>query len=127
MHSPYIRPALITVSVPALLSAADVWANNSVSLGEIAGNVHGSASILARFMWAACIIIGIILAFTAFTQFQTHRKNPKLVPLINPAVYLLLSLLTIGIPFADRIFGYQDADDESDKHNATQYIDIDKN
>lgn len=82
---------------------------NSVSLGAVAGNIHGSASILARVMWAACVIVGIALLLTAFSQFQINRRNPKLMPLTTPIMYLILALICLAIPFAERIFNFEDS------------------
>ena len=73
------------------------------SIGMISGSLHEKAGLIAKILWAACIIVGIILFFTAFTQFQIHRSNPKLVPLTVPITYLLLAVGAIIIPFAERI------------------------
>ena len=97
----------------------------SVSLGEVAGNIYGNASILMRVMWAACIIVGIVLIITAFTQFQTHKKNPKLVTLGQPVTYFILGLIALGIPFAERILNLEDANTEEEQVD-TEYIDLDK-
>ena len=126
--------AIKHVLVPLLILIAfgysdiSLAAQDTVSMGVVAGNIHGSASILARVMWAACVIVGIILFFTAFTQFQTHRQNPKLVPLTTPAAYLILALLALAIPFAERIFGFKDADDQNDQtvESSENYVDIDR-
>ena len=90
-------------------------AEDTISMGGVVGNIHSGATIIARLMWAACIIVGIALSITALTQFQAHRRNPKLVPLTTPAVYLILALLTLAIPFAERIFGFKDSDEGNDQ------------
>jgi len=59
--------------------------------------------VLSKVMWAACIIVGIALIAAGFTQFQIHRRNPKLVPLTTPVLYLILGVCAIAIPFFDRI------------------------
>ena len=100
---------------------------DSTTVGSVAGNVQGVASILIRVMWAACIIVGIVLIITAFSQFQVHRQNPKLVPLGTPATYLLLALVALGIPFAERITGYMDAFVEEDQMaGKSPYSNIDR-
>ena len=99
-------------------------ARDTIPMGAIAGNIHGGASILARVMWAACVIVGIALFITAFSQFQTHRRNPKLVPLTTPALYLLLALVALAIPFAEQIFGFEDSDQDSNQYGSG-YVDID--
>ena len=110
---------LVLLTVNIAFAARDI-----IPMGAIAGNIHGGASILARIMWAACVIVGIALFITAFSQFQTHRRNPKLVPLTTPALYLLLALVALAIPFAERIFGYEDSDQDSDRYGSG-YVNID--
>lgn len=59
--------------------------------------------VLTKIIWAASIIVGIMLIAAAFTQFQIHRRNPKLVPLTTPVMYLILGIAAIAIPFIDRV------------------------
>jgi hypothetical protein len=99
---------------------------DAISWGGIAGNIHGGASILVRFMWAACIIVGLALFFSAAAQFQIHRRNPKLVPLTTVAMYLILALITIAIPFVENIFSFEDSYEGSEGRINNTYIDIDK-
>lgn len=93
----------------------------STSLGSVAGNLSDSADILAKVMWAACVIVGIALLVTAFTQFQAHRENPKLVPLLNPIIYLVLSIVSIAIPFGERIMGWMDGYTQEDQRVEREY------
>ena len=110
-----------------MFASADVVlaARSTISMGGIAGNIHGGASILARVMWAACVIVGIALFATAFAQFQTHRRNPKLVPLTTPIMYLILALVAIAIPFTENIFNFEDSYQDADQTNDS-YVDIDR-
>ena len=98
-----------------LISAFQVYAygDDAASFGYVAGNIYGTTSIVARLMWAACVISGIALLITAFTQIQTHRNNPKLMPLTTPITYILLGLVALAIPFAERILGFEDGDVDS--------------
>lgn len=122
-----IKSLGLFLSLVLLLGTTDIVlaVRSTISMGGIAGNIHGSASILARVMWAACVIVGIALFITAFTQFQTHRRNPKLVPLTTPAMYLLLALVALAIPFAEHIFNFEDAYENEDQTN-NSYVDIDR-
>ena len=61
----------------------------------------GGGSILSKIIWAACIIVGVGMIAAAFTQFQIHRRNPKLVPLTTPVMYLILGICAIAIPFIE--------------------------
>ena len=95
------------------------------SLGETSNTLALGADFIAKAMWAACIVVGIVLVTVAFAQYQEHRHNPKLVPLANPITYLLLAVVTFSIPFAGRILGWQIAVEEGGKQQVLNYIDID--
>ena len=86
-----------------LLSLTPSFAMADVSLGDAAGILTSLGDVLSKVMWAACIIVGVALIAAGFTQFQIHRRNPKLVPLATPVLYLILGICAIAIPFIDRI------------------------
>jgi hypothetical protein len=98
-----IQKMIIGLLATLILCLASGLLYADQSIGEVSGTLHEGATFLAKILWAACIIVGIILFFTAFTQFQIHRTNPKLVPLAVPITYLLLAIGAIIIPFAERI------------------------
>ena len=104
-----------------------------ISIGGIANTLFDGADILAKLMWAACILVGIALFLTAFTQFQIHRDNPKLVPLTTPITYIILALIAICIPFGSKITGFLDGyinkDSEPPSRGYIQkqsFLDLDK-
>jgi hypothetical protein len=74
-----------------------------VPLKEVSSTLLVGGDALTRVIWAACIVVGIMLIAAAFTQFQIHRRNPKLVPLTTPVMYLILGVAAIAIPFTNRI------------------------
>jgi len=77
-----------------------------VALGDMANTLLVGGGILTKLMWAVCIVVGIALIAAAFTQFQIHRRNPKLVPLTTPVLYLILGIIAIAIPFAGQVEGF---------------------
>lgn len=77
-----------------------------VALGDMANNLLVGGNILTKLMWAVCIVVGIALIAAAFTQFQIHRRNPKLVPLTTPVLYLILGIIAIAIPFVGQAQGF---------------------
>lgn len=81
-------------------------AAEGVALGDMANTLLVGGGILTKLMWAVCIIVGIALIAAAFTQFQIHRRNPKLVPLTTPVLYLILGIVAIAIPFAGQVEGF---------------------
>ena len=102
------------------------------SLGDMAGNIYGDTSIIMRVMWSACIIVGVALFLTAFTQYQIHRRNPKLVPLTTAITYLILGIIAFAIPFLEEVFYFEAAPTQqaspssSPSSSSSGYIDIDK-
>ena len=59
-------------------------------------------------------MVGIGLFMAAFTQYQIHRTNPKLVPLPVPVTYFLLAIVAIAIPFAERIMNVDNPETEDE-------------
>lgn len=78
----------------------------AATLGDVARALSTGGGILQKLLWAACIVVGILLIAAAFTQFQIHRRNPKLVPLTTPVMYLILGIVAIAIPFMDTMGGF---------------------
>lgn len=120
---------LLIFCVPNLALAAQDY----ISLGDMAGNIYGGTSIIMRLMWAACLIVGVVLLLTAFTQYQTHRRNPKLVPLTTTVTYLILGIIAFTIPFLEEVFYFDSAMPTQQVSPAapqsvpsSSYIDIDK-
>lgn len=123
-----IFSSLILVLIIFLMPRVVLAEVDVISMGGVAGNIHGSASILIRVMWAACIIVGIALIVAAIAQYQIHRRNPKLVPLTNPVMYLILALIALAIPFAQQIFDFEDPYDPVEQQMLMQHptINIDR-
>ena len=77
----------------------------ALGIGDIGAVLIGNATIVSYVLSFACLIVGIVLIFTAVGQFNIHRQNPKLVPLINPTAYFVLGLIMLAVPFVDYFFG----------------------
>lgn len=92
----------LLLTMPALARASE----GGMTLAEVSQTLLVGGDALAKLMWAACIVVGIALIAAAFTQFQIHRRNPKLVPLTTPVMYLILGVVSISIPFIDTMKGF---------------------
>ncbi len=86
-----------------------VAAYATATLSDITEVLINNADFLSKLFWAACIVVGVSLLSSAFTQFQIHRFNPKQVPLSTPVIYLILGVCAIAVPFAERIFKVEDS------------------
>jgi hypothetical protein len=93
-------------SIVLVLLYSGSVAADGVALGTFANTLLVGGGILTKLMWAVCIIVGIALIAAAFTQFQIHRRNPKLVPLMTPVLYLILGIIAIAIPFIGQVEGF---------------------
>lgn len=91
-----------------------------VPLSDVAETLMMGGDALTKVMWAACILVGVMLIAAAFTQFQIHRRNSKLVPLTTPVLYLILGIVSIAIPFIERVSGFLDDSNPSKTPAATQ-------
>jgi hypothetical protein len=75
------------------------------TFGEVSNTLFSGVNVLTKFFWAGCILIGIFLLVGSLINYQSHRNNPKLVPMATVITYLFLGILTISIPFLNKLFG----------------------
>lgn len=83
-------------------------AEGGIPLKDVSSTLLVGGNILTKLVWAACIVVGVMLIAAAFTQFQIHRRNPKLVPLTTPVMYLLLGIAAIALPFIKQVSTFID-------------------
>jgi len=93
--------------LPGVFFTNQAFADDSgASLADVVATLMVGGNILSKLMWAGCIVVGVALIAAAFTQFQIHRRNPKLVPLTTPILYLLLGIISIALPFLGQAEGF---------------------
>lgn len=71
------------------------------SIGTVAETLCSGGHFMTQIVLGACIVIGISLMVLAAVHYTTHRRNPKLVPLTKPIMYIVLGLCLLAIPFLD--------------------------
>lgn len=81
-------------------------AEEGTRLADVVSTFMFGTDIIVKLMWAVCIVVGLALIAAAFTQFQIHRRNPKIVPLATPILYLILGIAAIAIPFLGQSHGF---------------------
>ncbi len=101
-----MKMRLISCSIMLTLLYSGYAYADGVALGDMANTLLVGGNILTKLMWAVCIVVGIALIAAAFTQFQIHRRNSKLVPLTTPVLYLILGIIAIAIPFIGQVEGF---------------------
>lgn len=92
-----------TITVYSIFSIA--FGTEEHSIPTVGERLMSFTDVLTRLMLVACFVVGVGFIFVAILQYQTHRRNPKFVPLDKPVWYLILGLLLIGIIFLEEIFG----------------------
>jgi hypothetical protein len=75
------------------------------TIPEVGERLMTFTDVITRLMLVACFVVGVGFIFVALLQYQTHRRNPKFVPLDKPVWYLVLGIILIGIIFLEEIFG----------------------
>lgn len=93
-------------SVGGVLLLTELSVAHAVTLKEVSGILLEGGQVLTKLMWAVCVVVGIGVLAAAFTQFQIHRRNPKLVPLTTPVLYLILGVSAIALPFVNTMYGF---------------------
>lgn len=104
---------LIKICALGLLPSVVLAEVHGTKLSEVVSTLAVGGDVLSKVMWAASIIVGIALIAAGFTQFQIHRRNPKLVPLTTPVMYLILGVAAVAIPFVERINDFMDPNNTS--------------
>lgn len=101
-----------------LVYSGMLFAEDGVALSQISRTLLTGGTVLSKLMWAVCIVVGIALIAAAFTQFQIHRRNPKLVPLATPVLYLILGIAAIALPFLGQAKGFLSSGQQGVKGSA---------
>lgn len=73
------------------------------NLGQVAEVLINGTDFVTRLLIVACFVIGIGLVIVGILMYQSHRRNPKFVPLDRVIMYVILGLLVLGIPFLGQI------------------------
>lgn len=98
---------ILFINASCLLSYNTAFA---VALGDAANNIFDGANLFTKFFWAGSVLIGIFLLIGGLVNYREHRNNPKLIPMATVITYIVLGLFAIGIPFLNRLFGYDSYD-----------------
>src|SRR5690349_3724870 len=92
----------ILLILPGLL-----WAEDSASLGGVAGNLLEPIGILTDFVTDAALVIGSTFVFASFVKYLEHRKNPLAVPISTVVFLFLMGLILLVFPLIYKL-GYEE-------------------
>ena len=69
--------------------------NNAQSLSQIASNVEGSLSSVARLLEDISLVAGIGFIMASFFKLYQHKNNPTQIPISNGLTMLGIGALTL--------------------------------
>jgi intracellular multiplication protein IcmD len=93
---------LLSVSL-MLLSLGNVYA--SQSLGDVSSTMTGSVGLVARFLTAACYVVGFGFGVGSIVKLKAHRDSPSQIPLSQPVFIGFIALLLIFAPLLFSVMG----------------------
>jgi intracellular multiplication protein IcmD len=68
------------------------------SLGDIASNVTGTMSNVAKLITAGSYVAGVAFALMGMLKFKAHKDNPQQTPLSQPIVLLAIAAGLVFLP-----------------------------
>lgn len=80
------------------LASEFVLAGGGTSLGDVASNVTGNLTNVAKLITAASYVAGVGFALMGMLKFKAHKDNPTQVPLSQPIVLMIIAAALIFLP-----------------------------
>jgi len=98
-HQVKSKTVLIAVLVSAgLLITGPVYAQQVVSLAQIAQNIMGSFVGLGKLLIAIAYLAGVGFTIASIFKFKQHKDNPTQIPLGTPLALLTLGVVLVFLP-----------------------------
>jgi hypothetical protein len=72
--------------------------HSSNGLGKVANNLMDPVTMLANFISAGSMVIGISFLFGSFLKYMQYRVNPMASPISTVILLLVMGLILICIP-----------------------------
>ncbi|WP_392537602.1 type IV secretion protein IcmD [Legionella sp. 227] len=73
-------------------------ANTVVSLGQMASNITGSFTSLAKLITAGAYLAGLGFSIGAIMKFKQHKDNPTQIPIGTPIAMVFISAALLFLP-----------------------------
>lgn len=99
--SPKINAKLVTGLLLCLVGGVAFAATGSApanSIGEVAQNVQGSFSALAKLISSGAYIAGMLFVIFSLFKFKAHKDQPQQVPIGAPIALLFIGAALIFLP-----------------------------
>lgn len=82
-----------------------VSAANQKGVGEFANEMVAPVGLIASFITAASIMIGVGCIFGAFLRYSQFRINPLAAPIGSVILLLVLGLVLLALPMLNWVYG----------------------
>ncbi|MCW8398201.1 type IV secretion protein IcmD [Legionella sp. PATHC038] len=91
---------LSTIALLTLLTLVSnhAAANTVVSLGQMASNITGSFTSLAKLITAGAYLAGLGFSIGAIMKFKQHKDNPTQIPIGTPIAMVFISAALLFLP-----------------------------
>lgn len=99
--SPMLQIGLYFGALVALFLISNVafaGSSGGQTLGEVAANVTGSMTNVAKLITAASYVAGVGFALMGMFKFKAHKDQPTQVPLSQPIVLLAIAAGLLFLP-----------------------------
>ena len=88
---------LLLIAFPAVVLAV-----GGKGLTGITENIFEPTSLLAKFLYAACYVVGIALILGSFLEYHEHHENPTHVHFSHVVYLFLFGVAIVLIPIIAR-------------------------
>ncbi len=88
--------ALFALSLTSHIVLASSGAGQSI--GDVAANVTGTMSNVAKLITAGSYVAGVAFALMGMLKFKAHKDNPQQTPLSQPIVLLAIAAGLVFLP-----------------------------
>lgn len=94
-----IKPSAMAISSQSTSHSQPSPATDSVSLGNVAGNVFDIEMNVHEILKAVCLVSASALFLSALIKYKKHRSNPIEVPLSAAITNLIIALVLVVLAF----------------------------
>lgn len=93
-----IKPALILTATFGLITAALAAGTPSGGISDMATNITGNLTGVAKLISAGSYVAGLGFAVGAILKFKAHKDNPQQIPVGTPIALVFIAAALLFLP-----------------------------
>ena len=101
----WMKALLISFAITGLFFSGTAYADDTIDLGTVAGNVTGTFKEIAQLITAASYIAGLGFAVGAILKFKAHKDNPQQITVGVPIALMFVAAALIFLPSMFEVAG----------------------